>query len=290
LVLSALAWLLFVAGCKPAANYHSQERPDNTARIISLAPSITEIIFALDAGDLLVGRSMHCKHPLQALDVASVGRIDLPDAEKILSLQPDSVILSGLTPVEVEQRLRQLQLPTLRLQHSGLDGLRQDIETLAQHLGREQAGARFLSDWDHTIAGIESAVAQKTVRPPRVVLLYSMSALYSAGGGSFVGDLIGLCGGYNIAGKAISPWPQLNRESVLAANPEVILLALGSDERSEMDSNAFIQQLQADAYWRQIAAVQAARVHFIPTDWLTVPGPRTLNAIEAIFAAIHQNE
>ncbi len=288
-ILPFIGLLLLFTACKPAANLQSQERLENAPRIISLAPSITEIIFALDAGELLVGRSMHCKHPTEALNIASIGRIDLPDAEKILSLQPDSIILSALTPVEVEQRLRQMNLPTVRLQHSGLDGLRKDIETLAKQLGREQTGARFLIHWDQTIAGIESAVAAKSIDPPRVVLLYSMSALYSAGSGSFVGDLIGLCGGYNIANKAISPWPQLNREALLAANPEVILLAMSSEERSEMDRNAFIQQLLADTYWSQIGAVQTARIHFIPADWLTVPGPRTLDAIEAIFAAIHEN-
>jgi iron complex transport system substrate-binding protein len=288
--LAMLTLLLLAVACKPAPSLQPQERPQDALRIISLAPSITEILSALDAGELLVGRSMHCKYPPETVKVASVGRIDLPDLEKILALRPDSVILSALTPVEVEHRLRQLQLPTLRLQHSGLDGLRGDIETVAKHIGREQAGARFLSRWDQTIASVEAAVAQTTSNPPRIAYLYTLNTLYSAGRGSFIGDLIRLCGGYNIAEEAILPWPQLNRELILTANPEVILLALESDERSVMDRNTFIQQLQADPFWRQISAVQTARIHFIPADWLTVPGPRTLNAIEAIFAAIHQNE
>jgi iron complex transport system substrate-binding protein len=287
-LLISLLLLLVVAACKPGLSPDSGADAVDSPRIISLAPSITEMIFALEAGDQLVGRSMHCKHPPAAATIESVGRIDLPDVEKILLLAPDSVILSGLTPLEVEQRLKKLNLQTLRLEHSGLDGLRGDIETLAKHLGRQQAGDRLLDYWDATIAGVQSAVAEKQTTPPRVLLLYSMNALYSAGKGSFVGDLISLCGGDNIAKDAISPWPQLNRESVLAANPEVILLALGDKNRSETDRSEFIAQLQADAYWGHIEAVRNHRIHFIPADWLTVPGPRTLNAIEAIFSAIHQ--
>jgi iron complex transport system substrate-binding protein len=281
---------LLLAACAPTLDNEPRAAADEMPQVVSLAPSITEIIFALDAGDQLLGRSMHCTYPDAAATIPSVGRIDLPDLETLLTLKPDRLILSGLTPIEVEQRIRRLGLPTLRLEHSGLDGLRSDMVTLAETLGRVEEGRALLERWDSVIANVEAAVAASNATPPRVVLLYSMSALYSAGEGSFVGDLITLCGGVNIARKALSPWPQLNREAVLAENPQIILLAMNSDKRSATDQVRFIEQLQADSFWRQIDAVRDGRIHFIPSDWLTIPGPRTLNAIEAIFAALHQKD
>jgi iron complex transport system substrate-binding protein len=286
-------FLLVIALMMTAANLLTatvevEGLPENAARVISLAPSVTQMIFALDADDLLVGRSMHCRYPPAALSIPSVGRMDAPDLEKILLLQPDCILLSDLTPVAVEKQLERLNLQTVRLQHSGLDGLRSDMEKLSLLLGRKQDGSHLLAHWDQTIAAIQVAVAKKSIRPARVLLLYSISDLFSAGKGSFIGDLIELCGGYNIAGKAISPWPQLNREAILAANPEVLFLALNQGNQSGAAKIELIQQLQTDAYWQQIQAVNQGRIHFIPSDWLSIPGPFTLKAIEVIFSAIHQ--
>lgn len=247
-------------------------------RLVSLAPSITEVVFALEAGDRLVGRSNYCDFPKDALAVESVGRIDMPNLERIVSLQPDLVVMTNLTPLDTLTRLENLGLRVLRLRADRLEDISETFMRLGAFLDLEAEAKVKVDAFNDRLADLTAKGQSHTGQAPRTCLLYGTEPPYfSAGKGTFPSTLLARAGFHNIADAAPMAWPQLNLEWLIRQDPEVIFLAAGGD--AELGA-ADWARWRSSKVWNQISAVQAGRVYHIGDDALSVPGLRALKALQ----------
>lgn len=267
--------------------------------LISLAPSVTEMLFAMDLGDHLMARTRWCVHPAAARELPSIGNLDQPDLERILSSGADLVIGTDLTPQGVYRQLEQAGKPAVALSHNSWEDVLEDIRSIALMLGVPRHGLQLTASMQGRRMAVEEALLPARSNHParRVLLLYDLDSFATAGSGTWVGDLIEASHAVNLGSQTqAGPWPRLNREAVLAMNPEVLLLPLPStndDERAgdtaEASAEALRQRLAtlpSDPYWRNLAAVQQGRIVLIPPDLLSVPGPRMADALTFIAQAI----
>ncbi|PAW78382.1 MAG: hypothetical protein B9S32_07605 [Verrucomicrobia bacterium Tous-C9LFEB] len=262
--------------------------PAPPQRIVSLAPSLTELIFALGAGDRIVADTTYCIHPPEAIAKTKIGGIMDPDMEKMLGLHPDLVVGSGLTPQEVVRQIDRLNIHAAYFRHTSIESVYRDTVDLATLLGLRERGEKIVADMRQRGEALTKQLQSLPPGPrPKVLLLLRINGLYSAGKGSFPHELIQLAGGDNIAAQAATMWPQLAMETVIQNNPDVILVAIG---KGKVDGD-FLQKewlrMRVDPRWSKIKAVANNRLVLVPDDLLTIPGPRLMEAAEIIAYGLH---
>jgi iron complex transport system substrate-binding protein len=249
-------------------------------RIVSLAPSVTETLFALGAGGDVVGVSTYCDYPPEAAKVDKVGTFLAPSAEVILAKRPDLVIAvpspANRGPVEALERIG---LKVLVVDPETLDGIRRTIETIAAAVGRAEAGRDLLRRMDGDIAAIRTALAGVT--PRRTLMVVGHSPLVAVGRGIYLDELIAMGGGINVAADAGGPWPHLSLEVVLIQAPEVII---------DTSMGTAADAARGGAFWGELAtlpAVRQGRVRGYRDDALLRPGPRVGAALATLARFIH---
>ena len=272
-----LAVLLAAALCVLPANLHA----DEPRRIISLAPSVTETIFALGLGDRLVGVSIYCDYPPAAATIDRVGTFLTPNIERIVAKHPDLVIAvpspGNQNPV---QALERLGLRVVVVDPHTLVEIKDSIVTIGRELGHEASAHVLVAEIDRRM---EAVRAQVTDAPERKVLMVvGQTPLIAVGSGMFQDELIRMARGVNVAAPA-GAWPHLSLEFAIAAAPEVIIdTTMGNEERAGASA--------AMAFWSAfptIPAVKDRRVYGYKAYQLLRPGPRIADAFEAIAHFIH---
>ena len=246
-------------------------------RVISLAPSVTETIFALGAGDRLVGVSAHCDYPPAARTITRVGTFVTPNIERIIATHPDVVIAvpspGNQRPVE---GLRDLGLRVVVVDAHSVAELEAAIVTIGETVGRPVEARALVA---HIEAQFDAVRARVALAPPRrVLLLVGHSPLIAAGAGTVQDELIRRAGGVNVAASAGRGWPHLSIEFAIAAAPEVII-----DTGMEAGGGS-------DTFWRafpSLPAVRDGRVSGFAGDALLRPGPRIGEAVETLARRIH---
>lgn len=248
-------------------------------RIISLAPSITEMLFALGLDQQIVGVTDFCDFPAAAKAKSKVG-YSHPNVEAIVALEPDLV----LAPREfyhagLQAKLDQLKIPTFILEVKTLEDIPLRIQTLGRILERSvEADGVALAIRQRT-AEIQRKV--EALSRKRVLYVLNSQPLITVGPGSFIHQVIGIAGGMNVAAQAAAPYPRLSMETVLKEDPEVLIFPVGDAEgvpRSEQ------QQWQR---WTSLSAVKHHRFHEVSSNLLNRPGPRIAEGLEQLAAAIH---
>jgi len=259
-------------------------------RIVSVAPSITEILFAVGAGERVVANTTYCNYPAAAAKRTKIGGYINPNVEKIVSLKPDLVLGARGTPRDIWEQMAAVKLTAAVVDSEGsLDAMLKSITAIGRLTGEDKNAAALVQRLDLR----RQAVVKKTAKlgkadRPRVLFLFAPDELYSAGRGSFIDELITLGGGQNIAVKTKQAWPQLSMEMILAENPQVILVLTGvMGEKQSLTSAAVLAKLRAKPQWQNIAAVKQGRVAVLHDDAMTVPGPRMIDGLEATAAALH---
>ena len=220
LVTSAAATFALLRGSHQPA----QHSPDKL-RIVSLAPSVTEILFALDLGDHIVGVTDRCDYPAEARRIEPVGGFGAPNVEKLLALNPDLVIAAGLEREEVAEVLRQSGIRVLDVRIRNFeelfDAIRQIGEAVDRFQQAEGVAARMRAE-------LETVKAQNGTVPrgqrPKVFVEIGDHPLMTAGGTSFLDDLIVRAGGVNVAHEISQAYPSINPEKVIEWNPDIILV------------------------------------------------------------------
>lgn len=270
------AALLGAGACaSPPASHAATQQP---RRIVSLAPSITETLFALGAGDEVVGVSQYCDYPEAAKRLPKVGSFLTPNVEVIAGLRPTLVI--GL---EISSNLREIRAieaigyPILTVKDDTLKDIQTAILKIGERVGRaHQAGElvrKIQSHFDSVRTRLRGAA------PRRVVMLVGHQPMVAVGRGTFLDQLLKLAGATNIADGSAQSWPRLSIEYVIAMAPEVILDGqMGSDPASP------------GSFWAQypsIPAVRRRRVHGYSQDLMLHPGPRVWQSLEILAALIH---
>lgn len=250
------------------------------ARVISLAPSITEIVYALGEGDRMVGVSTYCDYPPAARAVDRVGTFLQPNIEVILAKRPDLVIAvpSPENRAAVE-KLAEFGIRVRVVRPERVDDVLHAIEVIAADLGAVDAGARLVARIRGDVAAIEQRLADVAKR--RVLMVVGRRPLIAAGAGTFQDELITRAAGINVAvSTGTEAWPHLSLERVVVAAPEVII-DTGMNEREAAEARAFW------APFTTIPAVHDGRVVGAGRLDLLRPGPRLAESLAAVARFIH---
>lgn len=252
-------------------------------RIVSIAPSNTEILFAIGAGEQVVGRDEVSDYPPEALDVASIGSTyGEINTEAILALEPDLVLAATITSPEQVQALEALGIPVYLLSNPvDFPGLLENISAVGVLTGNEAEAEALTESLGVRIA----AVTQKVADAERVSVFYEVdgtdpTAPWTTGAGTFQDVLIGLVGGENIAVE-ITGWGQMSLEEIVTRNPQVVIFGEGSWVPTTVES------FSERSGWGEITAVVYGRVYGIDTNWVDRPGPRLVDALEQMALMIH---
>jgi iron complex transport system substrate-binding protein len=246
-------------------------------RIVSLAPSVTETLFALGVGDRLVGVTTFCDYPPQAQRVPKIGSFVSPSVEAVLAKQPDLVVGVRETDQGKIKRMKRMGLRVLVISVTRLKDTFESIHSLAQIVGREKAGKELLSRLQGQIDRIRARIAGAQRR--RVLMLVGLRPLVAVGKGTYIDELLTLAGGDNIADAAPQPWPHLPLEYVVAKAPHVIIDGGMGSERGAPGKN-----------WADLGSVPAVkdgRIYSYASDKILRPGPRVGEALEEIARLIH---
>jgi iron complex transport system substrate-binding protein len=288
LILAAVGFLTLPPVARGAALTDMLGRPvpvpEGPLRIVSLAPSLTEIVFALGRGDWLQAVTDFCDYPPPARVKPRVGGPTTPDLERIVQMRPDLVLATTEgNPRDVVARLDQVSIPVFVVKPDGYAGVLASIRVLGDVLG----AGREAADVVRSLEARAAAVRRKVRGRPRVrtLLLVWADPLIAVAPTTVVGDLLEMAGGENIIRERAVQYPRLGWEEVVGRAPEVILVAdhRESDRapREEALSNAPWNR------WPNIPAVRAGRVVLLPADPLLRPGPRVADGLERVARAIH---
>jgi len=249
-------------------------------RIVSLAPNITEILFAFGLDQEIVGVSIHCNFPEGAENKVRVGSYISLDFEKIVSLQPDLIIATGAGNTrDMVERLERLGFPTYVIFPKNFEDVLQSIRHLGQVTGREREGLTIIQGMKHRRQKVV-ALTQGLPRP-RVFLQIGEAPIVTVGKNSFANDLIRLAGGENIAGREKEMYPRLGMEEILKRSPEVILVT------SMNPKGNYEKALQEWSRWKTIPAVKNGRIHLIDSDLVDRPSPRIIEGLEEMARSLH---
>lgn len=252
--------------------------PAQVDRVISLAPNLTEIVFAVGGGTHLVGRTSYCDFPPEAKSVSEIGDTLHPSLEKIIALKPQVVLVSTASQLEVfAKQLQEHDIAVFVTDPHDLEGVFRSIDKIGDILGRVQQAKQLIDALRQRVTLVEQKTKAST--PVRVFYQLSAEPLYTAGRDAFVNDLIRRAGAISVTADVPGAWPKYSAEAALATKPEAIILPTGG---SMGDNNATV----ADALKRSPAVVQG-RVYKINDDHLVRPGPRAVEGLEAMARALH---
>ena len=247
-------------------------------RIISLAPSNTEILYAIGAQDQLVGRDELSDFPEAAKDVTDIGStFDALNTELIVSLKPDLVLAAEINTPEQVKQLEDLGLTVYYLKNPlTLEEMYGNLEIVAQLTGHKEEAAALIESLKARVAAVDEKIAPISSRPN---VFYELDATdpakpYTAGKGTFITQLIDRAGGYNIASD-LEGYPQLSLEQVVAADPAFIILG---DARYGVTPESIAQR----PGWENLSAVKNGQVLPFNDDLVSRPGPRLVDALEEL--------
>jgi iron complex transport system substrate-binding protein len=264
---------------------HGHETPprgaaaDKGPRIVSLAPSVTEILYALHAERSLVGVTDQCNYPPPARLIEHVGRFGAPNVEKLLALRPDVAIAAGFERAEMADVLRQSQIRVLDVRVDNFAELFEAIRQIGKVAQAGEQAQRLVARMQAGLQAIEARTA--ATGRPKVFVEIADHPLMTAGASSFIDDLIARAGGINVAHGITAAYPKINPEKVVEWNPDVILL-------TAMDRPGTAAQLSARIGWADITAVKRGHVvDDIHPDLLFRPGPRLLDGVRALAERLH---
>jgi iron complex transport system substrate-binding protein len=253
-------------------------------RIISVAPTITEILFALGAGDQVVGDTTYCNFPEAAKTKPKIGGYTTPSLEAMLALRPDQVIMMKNRP-DVAQKLRQSGIDVVEVQPENLAGVYEAIQVISEKIGASARGRSLVQSIRKELEDV-AAKAGAGSRPKVLFIVGrtpgTIADLIAVGRGSYLSELIGLAGADNIFNDAPVPYPQVNMEEVIRRNPDVIIDVndMGNNEMALESRKQAVKQL-----WKKypfLRAVQRDAVFPVSADYFVTPGPRVVLAVRDI--------
>ena len=287
-----LICLVFVCACNPGKpagqNTATREITDDAGRrvslparvdrVIALAPNLTEIVFAVGAGDRLVGNTTYCDYPPEAKAITKVGDSLQPSLERIIALRPQVVLISTASQLEVFTRqLQDQNIAAFVTDPHDVEGVFRSLEQIGEMLGQTEQATLLVKKLRERVTAVEQAVQH--TQPVRVFYQVSNKPLYTTGRDAFATDLMRRAGGTSVTADVPGAWPMYSNESALASRPEAIILPTGGSMGAE---NSTV----ADAL-RTSPAVRNGRVYKINDDYLARPGPRVVDGLEAMARALH---
>ncbi|MBI5966747.1 MAG: cobalamin-binding protein [Deltaproteobacteria bacterium] len=275
----------FTAGNSFAATFTDEvgrklELKSPPQRIISLAPSVTEILFAIGLGEKVAGVSTYCNYPPEALKKEKIGGYITPSLEKIVALQPDLVIGSADGDLKAfVNKLDQLGIPVYITNPGSVSEVMLSIQNIGEVTFSQLAARNVINSMKLKMQNIQEKIQGRP--QSRVLHVMDYDPLISSGKGTFIDDLIRLAGGANIAASAKGKHPRFSMEEVIAQDPQVVILS------SMKSRDPMIEQKQWWDRWKEISAVRSGRIQVIDADLIHRPSPRIVDGLEEVAKAIH---
>ncbi len=252
--------------------------PARIERFISLAPNLTEIVYAIGAGDRLVGNTTYCDYPPEAKTVQKVGDTLQPSIERILGLRPQLVLVSTASQLEAfTKQLNEQKIAVYVTNPRSLEEVFRSITTLGDLLGARDRASGLVADLRKRSSAVEEAI--KHVKPMRVFYQVSGEPLYTIGRDAYLTDLVRRAGGVSATADVPSAFPRFSNEAAIAARPEAIILPTGG---SMGTANSTVAEALKNS-----PAVLSNRVYRINDDHLSRPGPRLVDGLEEMARALH---
>jgi iron complex transport system substrate-binding protein len=256
-----------------------QPLPGPPQRVVSLIPSITEMLFAMGAGDRIVGVSNFDRYPPETAAKAKVGGLIDPDIERILSLKPDLVVVYG-TQTDLRAQMERAHIAMFLYEHSGLADVTQTIRVLGRRVGSEESAATLASGIDAEIADVRRRVAGRP--QPRTLLVFgrdteTLRGVYASGGIGFLHDMLEAAGGANVFAEVKRQNVQATTETILTRAPDVIIEIQSTGRPNPQAWNVL----------GTVPAVRNHRIYLLLGDEMVSPGPRVAQAIRRMALTLH---
>ena len=255
------------------------------ARIVSLIPAVTEMLFAIGAGPQVAAVSSFDTYPPEVKKLPRVGALLDPDVERILSLHPDLVVVFA-TQMTLREQLERATIPVYVYKHAGLADVFTTIRELGARVGREKPASDVAASLEARINAVRRRVAG---RPrPRTLIVFdreklALRGIYASGGAGFIHDMVDAAGGDNVFADVKQQAVQATTELILARRPEVVL-ELRADP---LDAAARTKEIAVWSVMSSLPAVRNSRVYFLDQQKTVVPGPRIAEAVELIARTLH---
>lgn len=243
--------------------------PEKIGRAVSLAPNLTEIVFAVGAGDKLVGRTSYDNFPPEAEKIQAIGDTMSPNIENIVALKPQIVLVSTASQIEnFTQTLDRQNIAYFVTNPQSLEGIYKSINQIGEIFGTETEARKTVEILQKRVAAVEEKTGN--TEKVEVFLQISREPLYTIGADSFLTDLIERAGGASVTKNVPTAYPKLSKETALALNPDVIILSESEDNLAPNDA------------FKNSPAIRNGRVFKINADIISRPGPRIVDALEQI--------
>jgi len=258
--------------------------PDKVSRIVSLAPSATENLFAIGAGQLVAGVTSACDYPPEVRKLPQVGDFMKPSLERIASLKPDLiVIVSSTIPKAIADDLqKKTKTPVFVFQPKTVKDVVKGLMTLGELTSRKRQAQRLAMQLEKRL----NAVAKRVANKPKVSVVVEISpppSLMVAGPGTFIDDAIRTAGGKNAFSDAQQPFPLVSLETLVAKDPDVYIVATKSKTGSQI-----LDEVRKRSGFSNLRCVQIGRVYGIDPDLLFRPTPRLIEGVEKLAQLLHQ--
>jgi iron complex transport system substrate-binding protein len=258
-------------------------------RIVSTAPSITELLYALGLGDRVVGVDRFSRFPAEALRKPKIGDYANPNLEAIAALRPDLVIIP-VNPVKLADRLALLRLKVLEIDQESIAKLYDSFRLVGQATGAAAQAAKLTSAVQWQLEAVRARAAP--LKRTRMMFVVGrtpnrLDGLIVVGQASYLNEIIALAGGENVFRDAVASYPGVSLEEVLARNPDVIVDmgdmadTVGVTDEHKREVTSLWERLSS------VAAVKQHRVHAVASDVYVVPGPRVVDAAKSFFDMLH---
>jgi iron complex transport system substrate-binding protein len=256
------------------------EVPTAVKRIVSLAPNLTEIVFALGEGDQLAGDTDFCDYPAEATRKPRVGGPINPNLEQVVSLAPDLVLATkAINRRETVEALARIGLPVYVTDPHSVDDMIASVEHIGNVLHAERTAAPLVEDLRERLSNLDRRIAGTV--PRRVLFVVWTDPLISIGRGTFIADALRRAGARSVV-DASAEWPRVNLEEIVRLQPEVLVFASAhaGDTQHEIDA------LRARPGWRSVEALRRGSI-VIVSDAINRPAPRMVDAVEQLARAFH---
>ncbi len=244
-------------------------------RIVSLAPANTEMLFAIGAGQRVVGVTSYDDYPAEVADIEKVGDFTGPNLEAVAAADPDLVLLTGGVQADVITKLEQLGATVLSIDPQNLAGLYEDITEVGQATGETEAAEKVVADMQAAVAEVEQAVAGADKVTAFVEI--GQNPLFTVGAGTLIDELVSVAGGANVVTEP--GYVPYSTEQLVKSDPVVYMATLGSMS----DPSA----LKERAGFESLSAVKNERVYVLDDNLVSRPGPRTVLGLKQIAEALH---
>ncbi len=251
--------------------------PDHPHRVICLMPTVTDTVFALGAGDDVVGISDYTKYPAAALTKPSVGDLIKPSIETILSLHPDLVIgTQPKGPMEVTDQLERAGIPIFLVSPHGIAGIFHSVETIGMALNRTPQADALIHSLQKRVDAVRART--KGQPAPSVFMPIWYDPITTIGKNAFITEIIEAAGGRSVTDDLSTEWPQISMEVVLERAPDALLLVHGG--------KTTLQVLQDRPGWSSMTAIKAHRAYYVD-DRINFASPIAIDALEDLAKQFH---